>query len=393
MSKGTILYIGRFEMPDKDASAHRVLSNGKLLRELGYHVVFFGWSNDFSRFRQEKVVKSNYEGFECYEKRAYASSLDRLKSIFDASEELKLIKKMPNLQMVIAYDFPSVAMGKIFRFCKRKHLLRIVDVTEWFGRGRKNLLTQLIRILDSGYRMRFVHKRADGLIVISHYLERYYSGMTTLKLPPLIDIQSEKWLPEQTQPHEGILLIYAGSPSATKERLDSSVNAVLSLPEKCEVVLAVVGITEADFRSMYDFQIDDPDRFAKRVRFLGRMEHRQVISLIKAADYSLIVREQNRVTLAGFPTKFVESISCGTPVIATDSSDLSEYIGAYNCGRIVSFDNLKNDLEKILSLPGKPSACNDLFDYRRYAELMDEFIRKVKRNRNYGSVLEPKTQI
>jgi glycosyltransferase involved in cell wall biosynthesis len=144
---------------------------------------------------------------------------------------------------------------------------------------------------------------------------------------------------------------------------------------------------------MYDFQIDDPDRFAKRVRFLGRMEHRQVISLIKAADYSLIVREQNRVTLAGFPTKFVESISCGTPVIATDSSDLSEYIGAYNCGRIVSFDNLKNDLEKILSLPGKPSACNDLFDYRRYAELMDEFIRKVKRNRNYGSVLEPKTQI
>ena len=31
MEKGTILYIGGFELPDKNAAAHRVLSNGKIL--------------------------------------------------------------------------------------------------------------------------------------------------------------------------------------------------------------------------------------------------------------------------------------------------------------------------------------------------------------------------
>lgn len=40
MHKGTILYVGGFELPDKNAAAHRVLSNAKIFRELGYNVFF-----------------------------------------------------------------------------------------------------------------------------------------------------------------------------------------------------------------------------------------------------------------------------------------------------------------------------------------------------------------
>ena len=42
LEKGLILYVGGFELPDKNAAAHRVLSNGKLLRDLGYEVSFVG---------------------------------------------------------------------------------------------------------------------------------------------------------------------------------------------------------------------------------------------------------------------------------------------------------------------------------------------------------------
>ena len=41
-SEKTILYIGGFELPDKNAAAHRVLSNAKLFKLLGYNTVFIG---------------------------------------------------------------------------------------------------------------------------------------------------------------------------------------------------------------------------------------------------------------------------------------------------------------------------------------------------------------
>lgn len=39
MKTGTITYIGVFKLPDKNAAAHRGLSNGKALRDFGYTVV------------------------------------------------------------------------------------------------------------------------------------------------------------------------------------------------------------------------------------------------------------------------------------------------------------------------------------------------------------------
>lgn len=41
-----ILYIGGFELPDKNAAAQRVISNAKLLREMECEVTFMGISKD-----------------------------------------------------------------------------------------------------------------------------------------------------------------------------------------------------------------------------------------------------------------------------------------------------------------------------------------------------------
>ena len=41
----TIVYIGGFELPDKNAAAQRVISNAKIFRKLGYHVIYVGIQN------------------------------------------------------------------------------------------------------------------------------------------------------------------------------------------------------------------------------------------------------------------------------------------------------------------------------------------------------------
>ena len=53
----SILYLGGFELPDKNAAAQRVIANAKLLREMGFDISFIGISKDINN--APKVV----EGF------------------------------------------------------------------------------------------------------------------------------------------------------------------------------------------------------------------------------------------------------------------------------------------------------------------------------------------
>ena len=62
--KGVILYIGGFELPDRNAAAQRVIGIAKGLRELGYEVVFLNSIKNSERSDEE--IKT-YFGFKCYE--------------------------------------------------------------------------------------------------------------------------------------------------------------------------------------------------------------------------------------------------------------------------------------------------------------------------------------
>ena len=73
---------------------------------------------------------------------------------------------------------------------------------------------------------------------------------------------------------------------------------------------------------------------------------------INLSDFTILLREKNRATMAGFPTKVVESISCGTPVITTKTSDLETYIHEGYNGFFVNIENnsqLVEELTNILS--------------------------------------------
>ena len=57
--KGTIVYYGNFELPDKGASAHRVVNNGKIFQELGYRAVFLGTNQTSDYF--EGISQTSFD--------------------------------------------------------------------------------------------------------------------------------------------------------------------------------------------------------------------------------------------------------------------------------------------------------------------------------------------
>lgn len=376
MSKGTIIYIGGFALPDKNAAAHRVINNAKILRELGYNVVFISKIVDkLATSNNKKMVK--YYGFECWEIELKQSKVEMAKALFEISSIKPILEKYSDLKVVIAYNFPAIALLKIRNYCSDNGIKCVADITEWYGTKDKSLIYKLIKGFDSTLRMRVINKMLDGLIVISDYLLNYYQNKKNIIcIPPLVDLSDEKWILEEEFKENKMTFVYAGVPSSEKERLDIIVKCINELSYYYPVVLNIIGITEEQFYSIYKMH-SDFNFHSDAIVFHGRLNHRKTIESVKLADFSLVIREDSRLTKAGFPTKFVESITCGTPVIFTDNSDLKRYVQNGMNGYIVTIDNFKEDLEKIIKSNAEIRVDNNIFDYKNYIEDTQQFMEMI----------------
>ena len=105
-----------------------------------------------------------------------------------------------------------------------------------------------------------------------------------------------------------------------KDLLDNLIEAVAQCP--FSIMLKIIGITEEQFLKLYS-SVDIIDN--SRIDFMGRISHEATLNEVLDADYTCFFRERNRVSMAGFPTKFVESITAKTPVITNSTSDLEKY--------------------------------------------------------------------
>lgn len=360
MGTGTILYVGGFQLPDKNAAALRVIANAKALREIGYNVIFINALIDTDIDKQRKV---KYEGFECYEYQRER----QLKYLFDSKNTILNIKRT-NADIIIAYNYPAIALNRIRKYCKRYGVKCYADVTEWYI-PVGNPVFRIIKGLDTEIRMRYVHPKMDGVIVISEYLYQYYKKkIKTVKIPPMVDLDENKWREGDNKKHKGIKLIYAGSPSIQKERLDLIINAIDLADTSEKVYLDVIGITKEQYNSMYRCQYN-----GKRVTFQGRISNSEVIKKTKEADWTVLLREKNKVVQAGFPTKISESISCGTPIIANRFSDIEDYLDENNSILIDTVEEIKTVFTKLKKKSYK-QVNQYLFDYRGYLDQIRKFI-------------------
>lgn len=368
MRKGTVLYVGGFILPDKNAAAQRVVTIAKILRDIGYQVVFLNRSPyaDNPEWRE-----TSYFGFRCFEQKRTGKK-ELIKRLVDIEYIKGYAEKFSDLAAIIAYNFPAVALKKLNSYCRSNNIKCIGDVTEWYGIKYGSIAYRIAKGVDSFYRMRIQHKRLSGNIVISDFLEEYYSRSTkVVNLPPLVDKKDQKWMCSM-EGHEGIQFIYAGSPGREKERLDLIVGAILELREKYDVKLMIIGVTQEQFMEMYSWNNREID--TRCICFLGKIPHKQVIKYVSEADYSILIRDRNRVTTAGFPTKFAESISCGTPVLANNNSCIFKYFKNGKNGIPISESRLRADLEDVLNRSQKPEVQKDIFDYRNYIEPLRKFM-------------------
>lgn len=357
-----ILYLGGFELPDKNAAAQRVMANAKLLREMGYEVSFMGVSKDIAN------VPSVVEGFSSNPVLYPTNMRQWIHQIFSFVDSEDLFDN--NWDYVVLYNFPSIASLRILEACHKRGIKVIHDLTEWeFASGWTP--RQVIRKLDINLRMCYCIKKMDGVICISRYLYDYYKNYTNCILtPPTVDLNNPKWnRNRRLSTGENVNLVYAGSAGfGGKDRLDSIIEA---LQGKIGISLTVIGMTKEQYEQGYSKSMPE----SVSVEFRGRVPHSEAVKAVQQADFQMLIRDSNLKNNAGFPTKFVESISCCTPVIATLTSNIGDYLQEGVNGFIVSDERSLSTLFSELPLLSKDrivamkQACREFsgFDYRSFS--------------------------
>ena len=355
-----VLYIGGFELPDRNAAAQRVIGIAKSLRDSGYKVRFVNALKEYSG----EPHTTEYFGFSTYE---YKREGDK-DYLFGARKAISIVKdEKPSV--VIAYNYPAVALNRIRKYCQSNKIKCVADVTEWPKPVGGSIIYRVVKELDTAYRMRYVQKHVDSVIAISRFLYDYYrEDVPTVLVPPTVDISDDKWNIEVKKNTEVTSFAYAGSPSALKEKLDVIVQAIIECAKTEKILFNVVGITKEQFMQMYSWSEELP----QEIMFCGRVPHTDVIRIVKESSWSIILRDNNIVVKAGFPTKLVESISCGTPVIANRFSNVADYMTENNSILI----NQKEEIEKAIKMACKKTPIVDRkqFDYRRYASIIREAV-------------------
>lgn len=369
-----VLYLGGFDLPDKNAAAQRVIANAKALRDLGWNVKLIGLDKQPSPF--------TYEGFECINLKYPSSVKEWIDYLATIKNYIPFLEKTKP-ELVIAYNHPAIALSKLVDYCMKRSIKTVSDCTEWYT-AEGNIIQKSIKGWDTKKRMRDVHPRMDGIISISRYLHDYYSerGVKSLLLPPLVDIQEDKWNIRSTvTPMGEIVLTYAGSPGH-KDALDRLVRIVEDLPEEISVRFEIVGLNQEQFLKAYYYE----QELSNRVHFNGRLPHRDTLKLLSESDFQIFIREDNITTKAGFPTKFVESISAGVPVLTNLTSNIGDYLSEGLNGYpldVTSDETLKASLLRVLRQPReeinnlKKSINRGTFDFRNYVLSIKNFIDNI----------------
>jgi len=200
------------------------------------------------------------------------------------------------------------------------------------------------------------------------------------------------------------VFVYAGGPGR-KDYLKEIIEgfAFLTQEQISKIEFHIIGVDKKSLMKICGVSLESIEKLGKSLYIHGRLPREETIKWVEASDFSVLLRNSSlRYAQAGFPTKVVESLACGTPVICNLSSDLEKYMQDAVNGFIVS-GHSANDFTKTVmrALQSSTEAKKQMrkkardtaelfFDYRNYSEVLNRFLGETTSLSFYKSISQKK---
>ena len=376
-----IVYIGA-DIPDKAPAAVRVFSNAMALKSYGFDVVII--SVDTVKTIEHNVIN----GIEVWHLARPVSTKGWALKLVDAARFTSIIDKIDNVKAVLAYEQPAVCYLRLRRYCHKRGIKILAETAEWQkweNLGNLSGIARLVRVIDIAASMKYAYKKSDGIIVTSSYFKTHFNNCSPILVVPTLQYQKID-VTKGVDDHEVRRFVYAGQLGYRKDLLNDIIKAFYVLRDR-EYVFNILGLTYDEYVERFP----DEEQYLKainkdqeRIIFHGKVPHKDVLNMVGNSDFALIIRESIRRNNVGFPTKFGESINCGTPVIVSDFSDVVYYTEKYNVGIVTDITSIENGIRKALEMDSKELSsmrerCKecDAFYYTGHIQELGEFVNKI----------------
>lgn len=374
MNNKQVIYIGEVDFSEnRSAASLRILNNCKSIAlNPGFDVKIIGYGNTSSLL---------FEGFQVFNVKRGKTLISKtfyylLRSYFFIFLLARIASKN---DIIVYYGTSTRILLPLFLFCKLKSFKIVVDVVEWYEYSHLPFGKFGPIALDVHFAMTFLIPKVDGLIVISSYLYNYYKEFECKSIIVPILVAANPFIERTYVSDRPIKIVYAGY--AGKKDLIANVVKALEVINLHEVKIEfhILGMAGSDFQK--EFGKAHPDY----IFFYGVVGRDQVDCIYRNCDFSVLFRPIERFSMAGFPTKFVESLNFGVPVVGNYSSDLDRYLfNGYNgfVSKDGSIDEIIIVFKKLLSFDMKQHyllrinsvfTVQKHFDYPNYSERFYSF--------------------
>lgn len=355
LKKDVILYFGMGFLPESNAVACRQQAFAKMIIDSGYTPILIGVSKDMENFNTFK--KDTFNDIDCYSIKYPSSLKDKIVDSFKIVNTFKKIFEdigIDRIKCFIMQDYQFNTMHKINKFCIKNEIAYVADLMDWFTpTSDYSLSKNIFKSFDMFVRAHFVYPHLKNKIHISHsFFNRFKNKRNNDIIIPCTckDIKNDTSITHDK--NDGLEITFAGEPGKRfqKEKIDWLIKALYE--NKSKIKVNIIGITKDVFIS----RSPSMEKYlTNMINFHGRLPRSHCVSFIENSDFSIIVRLKNKLTTYGFSSKICESFACGTPVIATDTSDNKIYIKDSVNGFVCNadYESLKELLYKVEQLDSK----------------------------------------
>lgn len=382
--KGTIVYIG-YNLPDKNPAGVRVFANAKALQEYGFDVKLI--SKDDIPATGDKL-----DGMDVWHIRRPISRKEWFNNLVDVKQYTTIINGLEDVKVVIAYELPAVSFLKLKKYCRCRKIRLICEVVEWQkleNLGNLNWIGKIVRVIDINLAIRFAYKKSDAIIVTSNYFKGYFKDKVPILVLPTLQFKRSEFR-DEIKVNSVRRFIYAGALGFRKDMLSDIIKAFGKMQQR-EYEFVILGLTIEQYLNRFPNDkelLDEINQNKNKIIFNGRVSHQVVLDAVKESDFAIIIRESIRRNNVGFPTKYGESINCGTPVIVTNFSDVVYYTKKYSIGIIADIHDIDRGITQALDISdqdlkvmkGHCRSCK-AFYYRGHTEELGEFVSEIINSR------------
>jgi len=383
------LYITTEKFISGNASATRIITFCKILSDLEKEVVVFSLDevrpNKLKIYQDIMYLSLRSESVSLISKVLnYVLFQKRLK------KEIKKADKNNKIEGFFFYNIPLNAVFFLKKYAKKNKIKIFHDSVEWYSPQQFKWGKLALPYISKNLLNKYFIDTQIAVFAISKYLENHFhaKGIRSTRIPIMLDMSEIKH--DKIITNDKLCLMYAGSPGK-KDYLKEIINGLsaLSLENLNHVELHVFGVTIAQLINECGVSSKTVEICGKSLIAYGRVTRESVLQHLPKADFTVLLRPSElRYAMAGFPTKVVESLATGTPLICNLSSDLGDYLNdGENCLIVenCSSTSFRKVLEKALALSVEEKkvfsknareTAEKHFDYNNYLEQFKVFLFK-----------------